>query len=106
LQSVYDVKITRIVKKENFTPSPKVDSATILFTPHNKYSIENFEGFKNFVKLSFSMRRKTLINNLKNNYSKTNLENALIKLGFNLNVRPEEISVESFINLFNLLNNL
>ena len=105
LQAVYDVKITRVVKKENFTPQPKVDSATVLFAPHNKYKINNFEGFKNFVRTSFAMRRKTLINNLKQFYKKEDIEQIISELNFNLSVRPEEIDVYNFILIFNKLQN-
>ena len=79
LQSIFDVGIPRIVKKECFTPMPKIDSALCLLVPHNKYQISNFEEFKNFVHLSFSMRRKTLVNNLKSQYDKQKVVNVLRK---------------------------
>ncbi len=104
LQSIFDVSIPRIVKKECFTPSPKVDSALCKLVPHEKYNIKDFNGFKDFIHQSFSMRRKTLINNLKNKYSKDKLILMLKTLGYLETVRPEEISVENFINLFTLLN--
>lgn len=105
LQSIFDVSIPRVVKKECFTPSPKVDSALVKMIPHNKYKISNFEDFKSFVHLCFSMRRKTLINNLKNNFDKESVIKALEKYGYLQTVRPEEISVENFINIFNDLKN-
>ncbi len=103
LQSIFDVSIPRIVKKECFTPSPKIDSALCLLVPHQKYQISSFDGFKNFVHQSFAMRRKTLINNLKNFYDKLNLEKVLTQYGYPLTVRPEQISVPNFINIFNSL---
>ena len=105
LQAIFDVKITRIVKKECFTPSPKVDSALVLLIPHNKYDIGNFDEFKDFVHTSFSMRRKTLINNLKGEFDKEKIVNSLKILKFNENARPEEIDIENFINLFKMLKN-
>ncbi|MBE7707063.1 MAG: ribosomal RNA small subunit methyltransferase A, partial [Cyanobacteria bacterium SIG30] len=93
LQSIFDVNIPRIVKKECFTPSPKVDSALCKLVPHNKYQNLDFDGFKNFVHFAFSMRRKTLINNLKNNLEKEKIILALQKFGYKETVRPEEISV-------------
>lgn len=105
LQSIFDVSIPRIVKKECFTPMPKIDSALCKLVPHNRYKISNFEEFKNFVHLCFSMRRKTLINNLKNKYDKVLILSALQKFGYVETVRPEEISVENFINIFNLFFN-
>lgn len=104
LQSIFDVEVTRIVKKECFTPSPKVDSAVIKMVPHGRYKVEDFEAFKLLVKSSFSMRRKTLINNLKDRYKKEKVSNALSALGLKENIRPEDISVENYIKLYQLLN--
>ena len=104
LQSIFDVSIPRIVKKECFTPSPKVDSALVKMIPHNKYKISDFEKFKSFIHLCFSMRRKTLINNLKNDYDKEKIISALNENSYPLTVRPEQISVENFIKIFDSLN--
>lgn len=104
LQSIFDVGIPRIVKKECFTPMPKIDSALCLLVPHNKYRISNFEKFKDFVHLAFSMRRKTLVNNLKQKFDKEMIVNSLIPLGYLETTRPEQISVENFIKLFEMLN--
>lgn len=99
LQAIFDVSMPRIVKKECFTPMPKIDSALCLMVPHNKYKISDFEKFKNFVHISFSMRRKTLVNNLKQKYDKDLIVTNLKKLGYAETVRPEEISVENFVKL-------
>jgi len=106
LQSIFDVTITRIVKKECFTPMPKVDSALCLLVPHNRYKILNFEEFKNFVHLAFSMRRKTLLNNLNSKYGKNEILLTLEKFNYSESVRPEQISVENFINIFNSLKSI
>ena len=105
LQSVFDVTIPRIVKKECFTPMPKIDSALCKLVPHSKYNISDFEKFKDFVHKSFSMRRKTLVNNLKTLCEKGALIETLSKYGYSEMVRPEDISVENFVNIFNDLNN-
>lgn len=103
LQSIFEVSVPRIVKKECFTPQPKIDSALCLLVPHNKYRIADFEGFKNFVHLAFSMRRKTLVNNVKNKYEKDKILKSLQILNLPLEVRPEQICVEDFIKLFEIL---
>ncbi len=104
LQSIFDVKITRIVAKENFTPPPKIDSALCLLVPHNKYKINDFNAFKELIHKSFAMRRKTLVNNLvKATYDKTEILSALNQLNYPATIRPEQISVEDFIKLYNLL---
>ena len=103
LQSIFDVSIPRIVKKECFTPMPKIDSALCLLIPHNRYQISNFDKFKDFIHLAFSMRRKTLVNNLKSKYTKENILNVLQNFNYSESVRPEEISVENFIKIFEKL---
>lgn len=104
LQSIFDVSIPRIVKKECFTPQPKIDSALCLLVPHSKYKISNFNKFKDFIHLSFSMRRKTLVNNLRSKFEKEKIINILKEFNYSESVRPEQISVENFINIFNKLN--
>lgn len=104
LQSIFDVSIPRIVKKECFTPSPKIDSALCKLVPNDKYKIADFEGFKNLIHQSFAMRRKTLINNLKNNYDKQKVEKILNELGYPATVRPEQISVDNFVKIYEKLN--
>ena len=104
LQSIFDVSVPRIVKKECFTPAPKIDSALCLLVPHNKYQISDFEKFKEFVHLAFSMRRKTLVNNIKQKYDKEKFVNILKKYDYSEAVRAEDISVENFIKIFNEIN--
>jgi len=65
LQSISDVKYEKTVVKECFVPRPKVDSALVSFRLNlKKYDIKDFDFFSNFVHNAFSMRRKTLINNI------------------------------------------
>lgn len=105
LQSIFDVSIPRIVKKENFTPQPKIDSALCLLVPHNKYKINDFDAFKKLIHNSFAMRRKTLVNNLtKAGIDKDRVLNVLYELGYSQMVRPENISVENFVKMYDLLN--
>ena len=103
LQSIFDVSIPRIVKKECFTPMPKIDSALCLLVPHNRFRISNFDRFKEFIHLSFSMRRKTLVNNLKSKHDKEKIVGVLKQFNYLETVRPEEISVENFIKIFETL---
>ena len=104
LQSIADVKYVKTIKKECFTPAPKVDSALIkLDLKADKYNIADREFFTNFIHNSFAMRRKTLVNNLLKKYvfTREQIENLLTQFGFNAMVRPENISVENFVKLSN-----
>ena len=52
--------------------------------------------------MAFSSKRKTLQNNLKNTY-KDEIVKYLEKLNINPKVRAQELSLETWIKLFNLL---
>lgn len=106
LQSVADVSLKKVVKKECFTPAPKVDSALIeIKINQKKYDIPNYNEFCQFVHKAFSMRRKTLVNNLIKNclINKEKIIKNLNILNYNENTRPEQISVENYIKLYNNL---
>lgn len=92
-------KISRIVKKQMFTPMPKVDSAIVVM---KRKAVPYNEGFKKFVQSAFSMRRKTLVNNLLALYPKNVIEEVLTNSGYKLSVRAEELSEAEFESLFKI----
>ncbi len=91
----YLFKIEKLMKvgKEVFMPKPKVDSIVLTLIPKNRKVNEQL--FK-LIKDAFRMRRKTILNNLKNDYP--NIEIILNELGF-INKRAQELSEEDFINI-------
>lgn len=101
VQSRMQVKLAEEVKSSSFMPRPKVDSAVVVLTPLvNKYDIEDEDFFNHVVKVCFSQRRKTLANNLKAFVKdKEKREKLLTELGFDLKVRPEELTITDFIKL-------
>lgn len=107
-QVIGDVKLLFDVGRKNFTPQPNVDSVIVKITvnPHQIVKEENFESFMAFVYNCFSMKRKTLLNNLALNYNNVDkdlLSKMIIDLfGKNL-VRAEELSIDDFIALNNSL---
>ncbi len=103
LNYYFDVEKLFDVNKSNFYPMPSVDSAIVKFTPKKKkFYLKNEELFFKLVNESFTQKRKTLKNNIKNfNYKK--IQDVLKKYGFNENVRAEEISIEIFIEIANNL---
>ena len=60
-----EAEINRIVSRKMFYPQPNVDSAVVTIKI-NREKYKNIDGnkFYNFIKSAFSMRRKTLKNNL------------------------------------------
>ena len=97
LQYYCDVEHLFNVPPEAFHPQPKVDSAIVRLTPHmtSPYPIVEFLALERLVAGAFSMRRKTLANNLKPMISATEL----IAMGIDPVLRPEQISVMDYVRL-------
>lgn len=94
------------VGPNNFSPKPKVDSAVIRLTRIETptYSIADFESINNFLRIAFSNKRKTLVNNLSTNYSKEQIHEVLNRLGFSLTIRAEQIKPLDLLQLMKELN--
>lgn len=94
------------VGPNNFSPKPKVDSAVIRLTRIEMptYSIADFESINNFLRIAFSNKRKTLVNNLSTNYSKEQIHEVLNRLGFSLTIRAEQIKPLDLLQLMKELN--
>ena len=103
VNAVADVKITRILPRELFYPQPNVDSAVVRIDfRRNKFDITNPVLFRKTVRVSFAMRRKTLVNNLTVGFgiSKQQAEQILTSCGLLVSCRGEELSVEQFVQLY------
>ena len=79
-----------------FSPPPKVHSSVVRLTMSPQLESLRVEerGFINFLKLSFSQKRKTLWNNLRNNYSEDALREALREAGVKPVARAETLPLE------------
>lgn len=99
----YRAKATKVCKvpRTVFIPSPNVDSAVVKLDLYKekKYDVKNEEFFFDFVRLCFTQRRKTLVNNLSSKYNKTDILEILNNLGISLTVRSEELDINDFISL-------
>lgn len=92
-------KITRIVDRKNFYPVPNVDSAIVVINvDRDKHKNIDGDRFFRFIQTCFSMRRKTL----KNNLSKLGIESdKILNLPSNLlSARPETLSISEFIDIY------
>ncbi len=97
-------KITRIVSRKMFTPAPNVDSCVV----HLKLKSESGdEGFIEFLKASFQMKRKTLVNNLEKAGYKTKAEliNILEGLSISSGARADGLDINKLRNVYNALKN-
>ena len=91
------------VPPEAFDPQPKVDSAVVRLVPHavSPFDRVAVDQLEKLVATSFSMRRKTLNNNLKGLIS----AEQLISLGIDGSRRPEQISVAEYVQLAKFISN-
>lgn len=102
LQAWYDVEYLFTVSENVFNPPPKVKSGVIKMTRNDVTDLGCDEKFfKTVVKTSFGQRRKTLRNSLRGllpqNVTAEDLTDKIWAL------RPEQLSVEQFVELTNLV---
>lgn len=92
-----------------FMPRPKVGSAVIRLTRHEKtpVEVEDEKLMFRIIRASFNQRRKTLVNGLNNApdipVSKENIAKAIQELGVSESIRGEALSLEQFAKLSNLM---
>ena len=94
-----DTEIIRHVSKRSFYPSPKVDSAIVRIKNNNRARVENPSCLlKKTVKAAFNTRRKNIKNSLLS-AGMLNVQEALEKIGMDLNIRGEKLSIHDFNKL-------
>lgn len=99
LQAWYDCEYLFTVSEHVFNPPPKVKSGVIRLTRNSATTLGCDEAkFKTVVKTAFGQRRKTLRNSLK-----PLIGDASIAADPIFNRRPEQLSVDDFVNLTNLI---
>jgi len=90
-------KITDI-KAVSFKPKPKIDSSLLFFTPKkNFYKIKDPKNLEKITRIFFNNRRK-MIKKPYNQIFNGNLK-VLEKLKLNLNLRPQNLSSETYLKL-------
>lgn len=94
-------EIKFIVKKQCFSPPPKVDSAFVVF---EKKKIEKklVERTLELVNIAFSMRRKTLYNNLKRAYGDFT-DIIFDEISLDKKIRAEQIDINTYLKMGKLL---
>jgi 16S rRNA (adenine1518-N6/adenine1519-N6)-dimethyltransferase len=91
------------VPPESFDPAPKVTSSIVRLTPHRRPPVQvaSRDNLNRIVTQAFSQRRKTLRNSLKNLISDSDLE----LLSIDSKLRAENLTLQDFAKLSNLLDN-
>ncbi len=98
LQAYYNIEYLFTVDEYVFLPPPKVKSAVVRLTWNERKKLDcNEDLFKTVVKTAFNQRRKQLRNSLQSLISKEKSTSDIF------DKRPEQLSVEEFVELTNLI---
>jgi 16S rRNA (adenine1518-N6/adenine1519-N6)-dimethyltransferase len=92
---------------EAFAPPPKVHSTVLRLTIAPRFAeleIKPVE-FIGFLKTAFAMKRKTLLNNLKKDYSEELVRSTLRETGIRSDIRAEALPLERSAEIFRRLGN-
>ncbi len=95
---LFNVEILEEVSRESFYPKPKVESLFVRFIPRQENI--NYKDLKNlkYVATSlFNKKRKKISNSLKDILPSDEID----KLEIDLNLRPDELSLENFLEISN-----
>lgn len=109
VQYYAEPEIVAFVPPGCFMPQPKVGSAVIRLTRHEKHPVETASEKLLFqiIRASFNQRRKTLANGLANfgafSLTKEELSACIEELGVPANVRGETLTLAQFAQLSNLI---
>ena len=100
-QLYYNLTKAMTIAPQAFYPKPKIYSTTLVLDPAERYAIADHVFFEKVVRSAFSQRRKRLVNNLAGvlDIDKENLESVLTTLGWDVNIRAEQIDIAGFIRL-------
>ncbi|WP_027317816.1 16S rRNA (adenine(1518)-N(6)/adenine(1519)-N(6))-dimethyltransferase RsmA [Bacteroides graminisolvens] len=102
IQAWYEVEYLFTVSEHVFNPPPKVKSAVVRMTRNQTRDLGcNEKLFKQVVKTTFNQRRKTLRNSIKPILGK---ESSILQDEI-FNKRPEQLSVQQFVELTNMVEN-
>ena len=111
LQAYYDIEYLFTVDEHVFNPPPKVKSAVIRMTRNKRRQLDcDEELFKTVVKTAFNQRRKQMRNSLRNlveslEFRVESSSEEESRLEWFLTRRPEQLSVEEFVELTKLIEN-
>ncbi len=95
------------VPRSVFIPAPNVDSAVVKLDLRQVKDVDvvHLDLFYDIIRKSFSQRRKTLVNNLAQNYHLTKelIITVLENINLDKNIRAENLTIVDFNNLTNEL---
>ncbi len=94
-------KYIKTVSRGHFKPAPKVDSAILQITAINNDNFADVspDFFFSLLHLGLGKKRKQLLTNLKESFPKEQLETIFTALELTLNIRGEDLTIETWLKL-------
>ncbi len=114
LAQVYgEVSLGQRIAAGSFYPPPRIESQTIILMKHQekKLAEEKFPDFYHFLKILFSSRRKTMLNNLSLHLKKDpakilEIKEQALASKLDLSLRAEDVQADKLLYIFKTLYNL
>jgi 16S rRNA (adenine1518-N6/adenine1519-N6)-dimethyltransferase len=107
IQAMADVEIVRKIAAGAFWPPPKIQSALVVVRPSvgKMARVRDAVGLQLLLQGIFSHRRQTLGNGLKHHLGErwSEFKPQIASAGFNLSKRGEELAIEEFLRLADVL---
>ena len=86
------------IKPNSFLPRPKIDSSLLVFSPKENFlEIKNPKNLEMITKTFFSQRRKMIKKPFNQIFNNT--KEVAKKLNIDLNLRPQNLSPETYLNI-------
>ena len=93
------------IKPESFLPKPKVDSSLLVFSPRKEiFKLNNAKNLEMFTRIFFNQRRKMIKKPFNQIFKNTN--DVAKKFNIDLNLRPQNLSPETYYKLVKEYENL
>ena len=92
IKKIFDIKPTC------FSPKPKIDSSLLFFSPKKNFvKLKNPHNLEKISRIFFNQRRKMIKNSCNQIFSKN--KDILTKLNINLELRPQNLDLETYYKL-------
>ncbi len=105
VQYYTEPEILFLIKKNSFHPAPQVDSCFLRLKLRREppVKVKNEKTLFKIIRTGFQQRRKTLKNSLEELIPADKLDKFFQEYDLNPKIRPEDLSLQDFANLANLI---
>ena len=100
VKNLADAKLGPVVRKEEFTPPPKVDSQVLVMRPHAPVVSDKV---MRLIEIGFAAPRKKVTRNLMGLVPREELKMGFVRNNINIDVRPGELHLEDWQKVYDIV---